>query len=70
MLLVFFAYCYFCLLMGEHPAGTVRVAATSSGLPVGVQVIGRRFREDIVLRILGELEAKFGGWQPPPGFPI
>ena len=46
-----YAYCYFCLLAGQHPAGTVRVGSTKGGLPVGVQVIGRRYREDVVLRI-------------------
>ncbi len=64
-----YAYCYFCQLLGQHPAGTVRVGTTKEGLPVGVQVVGARYREDVILRILHELEAEFGGWKPPPSVP-
>jgi fatty acid amide hydrolase len=35
----------------------------SAGLPVGVQVIGRPWREDVVLAVMGALEASF--WQRP-----
>ncbi|MEZ6102607.1 MAG: amidase [Pirellulaceae bacterium] len=60
-----YSYCYFCLLSGRYPAGTVRVDVTTEGLPIGVQIIGREYRDDIVLRVMAELEAAFGGWQPP-----
>jgi Asp-tRNA(Asn)/Glu-tRNA(Gln) amidotransferase A subunit family amidase len=47
------------------PAAAVPVTCTSEGLPVGVQVIGRRGREMQVLAIARKLEAAFGGWLDP-----
>ncbi|MEM7114083.1 MAG: amidase [Chloroflexota bacterium] len=47
------------------PAGSVRVSATDNGLPVGIQVVAKPWREDIVLAIMKELESIFGGYQPP-----
>jgi Asp-tRNA(Asn)/Glu-tRNA(Gln) amidotransferase A subunit family amidase len=46
------------------PAASVPVAVTG-GLPIGVQVIGRPYREDEVLAIAGILDREFG-WQQPP----
>lgn len=48
------------------PAASVPVARSAEGLPVGVQVIGRRGREDEVLAVAGKLEDALGGWIPPP----
>jgi Asp-tRNA(Asn)/Glu-tRNA(Gln) amidotransferase A subunit family amidase len=39
------------------PALSVPCGLTASGLPVGLQVIGSRFREDVVLAAAGRLEA-------------
>jgi Asp-tRNA(Asn)/Glu-tRNA(Gln) amidotransferase A subunit family amidase len=47
------------------PAATVPVTQTSSGLPIGVQVIGRPYKEDEVLAVAGVLDQKFG-WREPP----
>lgn len=47
------------------PAATVPVAQTSSGLPIGVQVIGRPYKEDEVLAVAGVLDQKFG-WREAP----
>jgi amidase len=47
------------------PTGVVRVAATASGLPIGVQVAAAPWREDRVIATLRELERAFGGWKPP-----
>jgi len=33
-----------------HPAATVRAGFTDSGLPVGLQIVGPRLREDLVLQ--------------------
>lgn len=54
-------------LVGSLPAGTVRCGTSLEGLPIGVMVVGARWREDIVLGVLDFLEKEFGGWQPPPG---
>jgi amidase len=48
------------------PAASVRCGTTADGLPIGVQVVGRPWREDVVLAVAAYLEEVFGGWQPPP----
>jgi len=47
------------------PAVTVRCGETAGGLPIGVQVAARPWREDIVLAIAMRLEECFGGWRAP-----
>jgi Asp-tRNA(Asn)/Glu-tRNA(Gln) amidotransferase A subunit family amidase len=47
------------------PAAAVPVGRTDDGLPIAVQVIGRRYREMEVLAIAKELEEAFGGWIEP-----
>jgi len=36
--------------MSWHPAATVRAGISSAGLPVGLQIVGPRHRDDLVLR--------------------
>ena len=36
------------------------------GLPVGVQIIGKRWQEDQLLKVAGRLEKVLGGFVPPP----
>ena len=47
------------------PAGVVRASTTSDGLPVGVQIVARPWREDVVLAMLKKIEIAFGGYQRP-----
>jgi amidase len=47
------------------PAAAVPVGRTDDGLPVAVQVIGRRYREMEVLAVARELEHALGGWIKP-----
>lgn len=47
------------------PAAVVRCGTSSNGLPIGVQVAGAPWREDIVLAVARRLEEMFGGWQFP-----
>ena len=47
------------------PAVAVPVGRTPEGLPIGVQVIGRRYRELEVLAVARELEQALGGWIKP-----
>jgi fatty acid amide hydrolase len=42
----------------------------SAGLPVGVQVAGRPWREDVVLAVMGALESHFRGQQDFPQTPV
>ena len=46
------------------PCGTVRAGSSQEGLPVGVQVVGKPWQEDVVLTILSHLESS-GGWEKP-----
>ena len=45
------------------PAAVVRGGSSAEGLPIGIQVVGRPWREDIVLAVCRHLEEKTGGWQ-------
>ena len=48
------------------PGASVPVGVSSEGLPIGVQVIGRPFEEDLVLAIAEAIEQARGPWQRPP----
>jgi amidase len=47
------------------PTATVRVGTSPEGLPLGVQVAARPWREDIALALVRHLEQTFGGWKRP-----
>jgi Asp-tRNA(Asn)/Glu-tRNA(Gln) amidotransferase A subunit family amidase len=47
------------------PAVAVPAGTTPDGLPIGVQVVGRRYREMEVLAVAKELEDALGGWIKP-----
>lgn len=47
------------------PAAVVRGGATVSGLPIGVQVAARPWREDVALAVAQHLETALGGWKRP-----
>jgi Asp-tRNA(Asn)/Glu-tRNA(Gln) amidotransferase A subunit family amidase len=47
------------------PAACVPVMRSDAGLPVGVQLIGRRGSERTLLALAGELERRLGGWLRP-----
>jgi Asp-tRNA(Asn)/Glu-tRNA(Gln) amidotransferase A subunit family amidase len=48
------------------PAAVVPVAKSSEGLPIGVQLVGRPWEEEVVLAVGAEIEHACGGWQEPP----
>ncbi len=48
------------------PATVVRCGTSSEGLPIGVQVVARPWREDVSLAVAAFLESTLGGWQKPP----
>jgi amidase len=50
------------------PSTTVRAGTSPEGLPIGVQIAARPWREDVSLALARQLEAEFGGFKPPPGF--
>jgi len=60
------SYCTYVNQLGL-PAVAVPIARSPEGLPIGVQVIGRRDCEMEVLAIAKKLEQAFGGWMEPKG---
>jgi amidase len=48
------------------PAVVVRGGTGPGGLPIGVQLVARPWREDVALAGAQVVEAASGGWQPPP----
>jgi fatty acid amide hydrolase 2 len=50
----------------ELPATQVPLGLDADGLPLGVQVVGRRGNDHVTIAVALELERAFGGWVPPP----
>ncbi|MCH7786658.1 MAG: amidase, partial [Chloroflexi bacterium] len=48
------------------PGAVVRGGTSPEGLPIGVQVVARPWREDVALALAQQLETALGGWQRPP----
>jgi amidase len=48
------------------PGAVVRAGVSPEGLPIGVQVVARPWREDVVLAVAQHIETALGGWQRPP----
>jgi amidase len=49
------------------PVVVVRAGSSPEGLPIGVQVVARPWREDVALAVARRLETALGGFQPPAG---
>jgi amidase len=47
------------------PAAVVRGGTSPEGLPIGVQIVARPWREDVALAVAGHIEHALGGWQRP-----
>jgi len=58
------SYCLPYSLVG-YPCVVVRAGTSADGLPVGVQVVARPWREDVALAIAHLIELQFGGWRAP-----
>jgi len=48
------------------PAATVRCGSSPEGLPIGMQVVARPWRDDVALAAALALESALGGWRPAP----
>jgi len=48
------------------PAAVVPVSQSPEGLPIGVQIAGRRWEEELVLEVALAVEKNCGGWRKPP----
>jgi len=49
-----------------NPAAVVPVGQSTDGLPIGVQIVGRPWEEELVLAIAEEVERECGGFRAPP----
>ena len=54
----------------ELPATAVPTGFGRDGLPVGVQVVGRRHNDHLTLYVAERIESAFGGWTPPWRAPL
>ena len=48
-----------------NPAASVPVAASGEGLPIGVQIVGRPYEDELVMAVAGAVERDFGYREPP-----
>jgi Asp-tRNA(Asn)/Glu-tRNA(Gln) amidotransferase A subunit family amidase len=53
------------LNLAGFPGVSVPVSKSGEGLPIGVQLIGRPYEDELVLAVAEELEAARGLWQAP-----
>ena len=51
-----------------HPAAVLPLTRSKEGLPIGVQVLGKRWSEPALLALCGKLTAITGPFMPPPRF--
>jgi amidase len=49
-----------------NPGAVVPVSQTTEGLPIGVQIVGRPWEEELVLAVAAEVEKECGAWRRPP----
>jgi Asp-tRNA(Asn)/Glu-tRNA(Gln) amidotransferase A subunit family amidase len=61
------SYCEWFNLLG-FPAVVVPVGRSAEGLPIGVQIVGRPWEEELVLAVAAVLERELGPWPHPPMF--
>jgi Asp-tRNA(Asn)/Glu-tRNA(Gln) amidotransferase A subunit family amidase len=59
------SYCEWFNLLG-FPAAVVPMGHSDEGLPIGVQIVGRPWQEEVVLAVAAKLEKERGAWQAPP----
>jgi Asp-tRNA(Asn)/Glu-tRNA(Gln) amidotransferase A subunit family amidase len=59
------SYCEWFNLLG-FPAAVVPMGRSEQGLPIGLQIVGRPWEEEVVLSVAAILERERGPWQAPP----
>src|SRR6266478_6187323 len=59
------SYCEWFNLLG-FPAAVVPMGYSEQGLPIGVQIVGRAWEEEVVLAVAAKLEEERGPWRTPP----
>jgi amidase len=51
-----------------NPVVVIPVGQSQNGLPIGIQVVGKRWRDRGLLGIAQQLSDVVGVWQRPPGY--
>jgi Asp-tRNA(Asn)/Glu-tRNA(Gln) amidotransferase A subunit family amidase len=59
------SYCAWFNLLG-FPAVVVPMGYSEQGLPIGVQIVGRPWEEELVLAVAAAVEQTGARWHPPP----
>jgi Asp-tRNA(Asn)/Glu-tRNA(Gln) amidotransferase A subunit family amidase len=54
------------LNLAGFPGVAVPMGSSPEALPIGVQLIGRPYEEELLLAVAEQLEQARGSWQPPP----
>jgi amidase len=54
--------------LSGHPVVVIPIGRTQTGLPIGMQIVGKRWREMELIAIAEALDGVVGGFQPPPGY--
>jgi amidase len=54
--------------LSGHPAIVIPVGQTQTGLPIGMQIVGKRWREMELLAIAQEIDTTMSGFQRPSGY--
>lgn len=54
--------------LSGHPAVIIPIGQTQAGLPVGMQIVGKRWREMDLLAIAQELDKAVGSFRHPSGY--
>ncbi len=49
------------------PGAVVPMGTSPEGLPIGVQIIGRPYEDELILAVAERIEQSCGGWREPPG---
>ncbi|MEX1127827.1 MAG: amidase family protein [Vicinamibacterales bacterium] len=58
-------YTHWCNVLG-YPAVVVPAGTSAEGLPIGVQVVGRPYEEELLLAVAAQIERELGGYTRPP----
>jgi Asp-tRNA(Asn)/Glu-tRNA(Gln) amidotransferase A subunit family amidase len=58
------SYCEWFNVLG-FPAAVVPMSYSEQGLPIGVQIVGRPWEEEVVLAVAARLERQRGPWRSP-----
>lgn len=54
--------------LSGHPASVIPAGQTQAGLPIGLQTVGKRWREIELMAIAQQIDPLIKGFQTPPGY--